>query len=410
MVKIIQGDCLEKLREMPSESVNCCVTSPPYWGLRDYGVAGQIGKEKTVEDWVVRLVDVFEEVRRVLRHDGTAWVNLGDCYAAGKMSNVEAGGGGRVGCGSSFRRDRIARQDEPHRAVYGLKPKDLVGQPWRLAFALQQAGWYLRQDIIWHKPNPMPESIKDRCTKAHEYIFLLSKSERYYFDQESILEPVSENTHARLAQNVEAQVGSERANGGVRADRPMKAVARKPCAWHQVSVSHDPGAPEYEPRRNVGVGANARPRKAAPNGVGTKSSDDPRVVDADVSARFGRGAGWRNKNNASFDAAMAIMPMMRNKRSVWTVPTKGYKGAHFATFPPALIRPCILAGCPMGGVVLDPFGGSGTTGEVAEEEGRNSILIELNPKYVELGRERTRQAGLFCVKRCGCSNDERIEA
>ncbi len=212
MVTILTGDCGEVLKTLPAASVHCCVTSPPYWGLRDYGVAGQIGLEATPDDYLGRMVAVFEQVRRVLRDDGTAWVNMGDCYAAGRgqrKTTDYAGPRQRTNAGSV---------GAPSRYVDELKPKDLVGMPWRLAFALQADGWYLRQDIIWHKPNPMPESVTDRCTKAHEYIFLLSKSKRYYFDQEAILEGISANTHARLAQNVAAQIGSERANGGSRSE------------------------------------------------------------------------------------------------------------------------------------------------------------------------------------------------
>ncbi len=323
------GDCLHVLRTLPDESAHCCITSPPYFGLRDYGVVGQIGLEQTPAEFVSRLVEVFREVRRVLRDDGTLWLNIGDSYAStapgtrnapqpkGSKENPEQWG--------NFR---------PNLREYGIKPKDMIGIPWRLAFALQDDGWYLRQDIIWHKPNPMPESVRDRCTKAHEYLFLLTKAPRYYFDQDAILEPCSPNTHARLSQAVQDQIGSARANGGIRSDRPMKAVGRK----------FDPGA--------------------------------------------------GNKNNASFDAAMAIMPEKRNKRSVWTVTTRSFKGAHFATFPPDLIRPCVLAGAPRGGLVLDPFGGAGTTALVAMQEGRRSVLLELNPEYASIARHRLAAAWL----------------
>jgi len=313
---ILIGDVRSELSKLESESVQCCVTSPPYWGLRDYGVKGQIGMETTPQDYVRVMVEVFEEVRRVLRPDGTCWVNLGDSYAANRSYQVTDNKHKDVGNNMAMR------------VPAGLKPKDLVGIPWRVAFALQEAGWYLRSDIIWHKPNPMPESVTDRPTKAHEYLFLLTKSERYFYDQEAILDPVSDNTHARLSQNVQAQIGSARANGGGKANGNMKAVGRK----------FDPSA--------------------------------------------------GNKNNPSFDAAMAIMPDKRNKRSVWTVPTQSYSGAHFATFPPDLIKPCILAGSRPGDVVLDPFGGSGTTGQVAIELGRRPILIELNPEYAKLIEKR----------------------
>lgn len=318
LLDVRQGDCREVLRGLPDESVQCCVTSPPYFGLRDYGCAGQIGQEATPQEFVAVMVEVFREVRRVLKRDGTCWVNLGDSYSTNP-------------CGSHGYQDgRVNRAERTSAGlVAGLKPKDLIGIPWRVAFALQEDGWYLRQDIIWSKPNPMPESVTDRCTKAHEYLFLLTKSERYYWDQEAILEPVSPNTHARLSQNVQAQIGSERANGGAKTNGAVKAVGRK----------FDPGA--------------------------------------------------GNKNNASFDAAMAIMQEVRNKRSVWTVATMPYKEAHFATYPPDLIKPCILAGSRPGDVVLDPFGGSGTTGEVALELGRRALLIELNPEYIGIIERRT---------------------
>lgn len=221
--------------------------------------------------------------------------------------------------------------------------------------ALQADGWVLRQTICWAKPNPMPESVRDRCTKAHEYLFLLTKRARYYFDQDAILEPVSLNTHARVSQNVAEQIGSERANGGAKTNGNMKAVWRKPGNAERV--------------RDVGIGGNARPRKAAPNGSGIK-------------------------NNESFDSALTIMPDKRNKRSVWTIPTESYSEAHFATFPQALVEPCILAGSRPGDIVFDPFLGSGTVAQVAQRLGRHWIGCELNPKYIDLQHDRTRQRGL----------------
>ncbi|MDH3740293.1 MAG: site-specific DNA-methyltransferase [Hyphomicrobiales bacterium] len=308
---------------MPDQSVNCCVTSPPYFGLRDYGVDGQMGLEETPDEYVAGMAEVFREVRRVLRDDGTLWVNLGDSYASAWACNRQ-----NVIAAGSLKKGK--RKDRPNRLVNGLKEKDLIGIPWRVAFALQADGWYLRQDIIWSKPNPMPESVTDRCTKAHEYIFMMSKSPRYHFDQEAILEPSSPNTHARLSQNVQDQIGSGRVPG--KTNGTMKAVGRK----------FDPGK--------------------------------------------------GNKNNPSFDAAMAIMPPHRNKRSVWTVTTKPFKEAHFATYPVKLIEPCILAGCPVGGMVLDPFGGAGTTAVVAAKHGRQSMLIELNSDYAEIATKRIREA------------------
>lgn len=315
-VQVIQGDCLAVLKTLPDESVNCCVTSPPYWGLRDYGVEGQLGLERTPEEYVSRMVEVFREVRRVLRDDGTLWLNFGDSYNA----NGRAGQGSRIGCKQGTNRASAAGLDRHRPTAPDLKPKDLVGIPWMVAFALRADGWYLRQDIIWHKPNPMPESVTDRCTKAHEYIFLMSKSQRYFYDNDSVREPYNESSLDRYRYALQDTCDT---NG-----------KHKPGNEHLL---------DKPPRTKV------RP----PNDAG------------------------------------------RNRRSVWTVTTIPFPGAHFATFPPKLIEPCILAGCPKGGTVLDPFGGSGTVGMVAENNGRNAILIELNPKYVEMAKGRTAQRGLF---------------
>lgn len=312
-VRIIVGDCRETLRNLPDQSVNCCVTSPPYFGLRDYGADGQIGLEQTPDAFVAELVAVFREVKRVLRDDGTLWLNLGDSYAANRGYQVEQTKGGPKHGPAQAAGGRAQKADD-----YGLKPKDLIGIPWRVAFALQADGWYLRQDIIWHKPNPMPESVTDRCTKAHEYIFLMSKSARYHFDAEAVAEAVAPSTVERLAQpTLDQQRGSDRVPGKTNGN--MKAV------------------------------------------------------------------GGRET---------------RNRRSVWTVSTQPFSGAHFATFPPDLIEPCIKAGCPEGGTVLDPFGGAGTTGLVADRLGRNAILCELNPAYADMARERIKsEAGMFASAR-----------
>ena len=310
-IRLFLGDCIESMRAMEGGSVNCCVTSPPYWGLRDYGHDGQIGLESTPEAYVACMVEVFREVRRVLRDDGTLWLNLGDTYSRGggdtytgfnaRYSNTGIYGGKQAETARHFK--KINNADLP--------PKNLIGIPWRVAFALQADGWYLRQDIIWHKPNPMPESVRDRCTKAHEYIFLLSKSERYYFDSEAMREPCSEDMKRRAAK------GHTRGAGG------------------KVDASRQD--------------------------ADTLHGEHAKVIDV---------------SNG------------RNRRSVWTVATRPYKGAHFATFPPALVEPCILAGCPVGGVVLDPFGGSGTTGAVALGRGRQAVLCELNPDYAQLAKAR----------------------
>ncbi|WP_343618759.1 site-specific DNA-methyltransferase [Ralstonia sp.] len=341
--------------------VQCIVTSPPYWGLRDYGVAGQLGQEPTLREFIANMVEVFDLCRDLLADDGTLWLNMGDSYAANRGTQPAP---------------TNTRNKHGHtggqRVADGLKPKDIVGQPFRLAFALQDAGWWLRQDIIWHKPNPMPESVTDRCTKAHEYLFLMTRSERYYFDQEAILEPVSPNTHARLSQNVQAQVGSTRANGSAKSNGNMKAVGRTPAGWATgTERKHEETEGRYTGKRKVYPG----------NGVG-----------------FGHGYDeapkGRVKNNASFDEAMAIMPTERNRRSVWTIPTQSFKGAHFATFPEALVEPCILAGSRPGDIVFDPFMGSGTVASVAQRLGRRWLGAELNGAYIDLQKERTRQPAL----------------
>lgn len=411
--KLIQGDALESLRALPDASVHCCVTSPPYWGLRDYGtgtweggdpdcdhilrrstgsstlkndgranpgildnhkvpgvpykskcgkcgairVDKQIGLEDNPETFIEKLVEVFREVSRVLRDDGTLWVNMGDGYAgswgAQSRSNFIRGE-------PTEKHKAKKRTVREHPKTNGtgslkrtpcLKPKDLIGQPWMLAFALRADGWYLRQDIIWHKPNPMPESTRDRCTKAHEHLFLLSKSRRYYFDQEAIKEPASGTAHAR------------------------------------------------------GSGVNPKARMATPAGWATGEGPHT-AIDHNIKAK-------RIKQNESFSAAVKDLVDDRNKRSVWEIDeeefaqflewkaqqpkhkgdvwrvnTYGLSGAHFATYPPKLIEPCIKAGCPKGGTVLDPFSGLGTTGVVALDLGCDYIGIELNPEYLEMTRKR----------------------
>ena len=303
MNKIEFGDCRETMRKWASEGVKAqtCVTSPPYYGLRDYGHEGQIGLEETPEQYISAMVEVFRCVWDVLEDDGTLWLNIGDSYAG---NNSRASNNGRAGFGN-------AREKVVNRTGEGLKTKDLIGIPWMLAFALRANGWYLRQDIIWHKPNPMPESVQDRCTKAHEYIFLLSKSQKYYYDADSIKEDA---------------VGEK---GGA----PLKATN-----------------PEFR-------------------------QGDSKSVNSGLSH------GWQPTE-------------FRNKRSVWTVNPKPYSGAHFAVFPEELIEPCILAGAPVGGVVLDPFMGSGTTAQVSQDLGRQYIGCELNPAYEKLQKKRTAQTSL----------------
>jgi len=321
-IRILQGDCRDVLRTLPDASVHCVVTSPPYWGLRDYGVAGQIGLEPTYGEYVKRMVEIFRDVRRVLRADGTLWLNLGDSY-----SNSDKGGYAkdRVTATDSMQRSNLGANfiGAPNRQPQaGLKPKDLCGIPWRVAFALQDDGWWLRQDIIWSKPNPMPESVTDRCTKAHEYLFMLAKSERYFYDQDAIAEPA-------------VYAGDER---HLRSDNTQ--------------VEREKPKQDGHSRRHAGF--NSRYFTGSPQAE------------------------------------------TRNKRSVWTVTTQPFSEAHFGTFRSTLIEPCILAGCPKGGTVLDPFFGAGTTGLVADRLGRDCIGIELNPAFVEMARKRIQaDAGMF---------------
>jgi DNA modification methylase len=404
--QLIQGDWIEVLRTMPDESVHCVVTSPPYWGLRDYGVTGQLGLERTPDEYVAKMVEGFREVRRVLRNDGTLWLNLGDAYVHGVPGGGCVFANGRTqGDRTSYESDKARGREKISTKVAGLKTKDLVGIPWLIAFALRSDGWYLRQDIIWAKPNPMPESVRDRCTKAHEYIFLLSKSERYYYDQDAIREPLKDASVARLIQDVENQEGSARVPGKTNGN--IKAKCGK-----------------------------------------------------DFSSKMAGGGGINANRSGYFDkdTGEPLCGTTANKKSVWQVTTKGYSEAHFATFPPEIPEICIKAGTsewgcckkcgapwervtertPMviarserthskgdtrssgtmleppksetigcrptckcyGGngefgqatpapcTVLDPFNGAGTTGLVATRLGRDYIGIELNPEYMEMARRR----------------------
>lgn len=327
MNKVINGDALEQLKILPDKLVNCIVTSPPYWGLRNYGVTGQIGMEKNPQDYVMKIVEIFREARRVLKDDGTFWLNLGDtCYNQRGENNRKS---------EVLQTRRKAHQNifsRPNELkVDGLKNKDLVGIPWTVAIALRNDGWYLRQDIIWHKPNPMPESVIDRPTKSHEYIFLFSKQKQYFYDYKSIREPWVSG----------------------RVDMAKLGKPRSGSAYLQ--------------QENI--------------------ADNSHKQELVNKATY-KGFNKRWKQNLPVE-------MLRNKRSVWTVPTHKYKGAHFATFPPKLITPCILAGCPKDGIVLDPFAGSGTTLFVARELGRSYIGIELNLEYVSLIEKRLEQQVLL---------------
>jgi DNA modification methylase len=316
MNKVLFGDCRESMEKMIAEGikVQTCVTSPPYYGLRDYGHEGQIGLEDTPEDYVQSMVEVFRGVWDLLEDDGTLWLNIGDSYCGTGSKGDHAdpkNAHGRNG-------QRVSKTQK----LQGYKSKDLIGIPWMLAFALRADGWYLRQDIIWHKPSPMPESVKDRCTKSHEYIFLLSKSPTYYFNHEAIQEP---------------------------------------------AIYGDKGS-----QFNSGKTAQHRQARASKK----------------------RGDFNDKTNSLEGRESFRAITEMRNKRDVWTVPTRPYSGAHFAVFPPNLITPCILAGSRVGDVILDPFFGSGTTGQVAQEYGRQWIGCELNTEYEPLQKARTSQQSL----------------
>jgi DNA modification methylase len=306
--KVMFGDCRDSMHKMIDAGVRVqmCVTSPPYWNLRDYGTKGQLGQEDTPQEFVENIVDALDLVWELLADDGTLWLNLGDSYASGGRNRTASQAAAKSGLQGGKASQTVSLRSKS-KVAGGLKIKDLAGIPWRVALALQERGWYLRQDIIWQKPNAMPEPVKDRCTKSHEHIFLLSKCKSYYFDHEAIKEPA-----------VSGSNGSQFHTG-------------KTGQHHQ-----------------------------------GRSSKKRRVSDS----------------------------KMRNKRDVWSVPTKGYTCAHFAVFPPDLITPCIKAGSKPGDVVLDPFFGSGTTGQVAQSLGRNWIGCELNPEYEPLQKARTSQQGL----------------
>jgi site-specific DNA-methyltransferase (cytosine-N4-specific) len=363
------------------------VTSPPYWGLRDYKVDGLFGLEPTLEAYLANVVEIFRLVHRALREDGTLWLNLGDCYSTQPPGNRDVADR----TSTFYGRKRLIESTTVARGHFGkLRRKQLVGLPWRVAFALQEDAWVLRSDTVWHKKNPMPESVRDRPTRAHEFLFLFAKSRHYYYNGDAIREPVTGGAHPR--------------GGGV---NPKAKEA--PVGWDTGPGSHRARTGRY--------GAN--------NG-----SAAAKRVDADVSARMGRGPGWRgraeediadepygmarelqdkregrdrrrvdlnsarvpgrSKQNESFSSAISgVEPITtRNRRSVWTFPTEPFRGAHFATFPKALVRPCILAGSEPGDLVLDPFAGSGTTGVVAVEHGRRFLGLELSPEYAAIARER----------------------
>ena len=321
--KIICGDALETLKNFPNESINCCITSPPYYGLRDYHKKEQIGREKTVEEYLERLVAVFREVRRILKKDGTCFVVIGDSYAG-------SGGKGQY-MDPKYPKGRNGQNSSITQKMLGYKSKDLMGIPWRLALALREDGWYLRSDIIWHKENAMPEACRDRPTRSYEHVFLLSKSSRYYYDYEQMSEP-------------------------------MKGVSKK----------------RY-----------ARGRKS--DNKYLKENSGAKLQKINEARKYGE---YKGDN----------IPQFRNKRDIWTINTTSFRGNHYAAFPPKLVEICMLAGCPKGGVILDPFIGSGTVGFVALMQDRNYIGIELNEEYVNLARKRIKTE----VKKLGKEKEDTV--
>lgn len=364
-LKILTGDCRAWLAKMKDDSINCVVTSLPYWGLRDYGLGeDSFGLEPTFREYVQHSVEIFREVRRVLRPDGTFWLNLGDSYAgSGRGGNPEnsphkkqrTNRGSLSVVGRTAREAAVTKFADDVRVPDGLKPKDLCGIPWRVAFALQEDGWWLRSAIIWAKPNGMPGSQDDRCTSSYEMIFMLTKSARYWSDFDAIKTPPRESTLVRTAQDVQSQAGSHRANGGAKTNGPMRAVGGLTGTPHNRHVLGE-NIPESERR-----------------------SDKQR-------GHLRRHAGFNERWDAMEKSEQQARPAMM--RDVWFIAPKGFKEAHFAVFPEEVPRRCILAGCPPNGIVLDPFAGSGTVGVVCNQLNRHAILIEQNPKYVEMIERR----------------------
>lgn len=384
-VQIIVGDVRECLRRLPDCSVSMVCTSPPYWGLRDYGVAGQIGLESSPWFYLAVMVDVFREVRRVLKPEGVVFLNMGDSYVGARRGGDSTVGSGLEGSTAGQEKARDARNmmtDSRRRddeaiprsdmRVAGLKEKDMLGMPWRLAFRLQEDGWWLRQEIIWAKPNPMPESARDRCTKAHEHIFLLTKSKRYYWNYEAAQEPATYAEEAKYDNGENGHGGGISHAGQGSSTRKFKKSGAVPSGWDTGEGGHRKLDGRY-PNNGVGWGyaINEKPRTSG-----------------NLQRKPGSARGCPEGTGSHVNGSVPWEGVTRNKRSVWTIPTHPYAEAHFATFPTELARLCVEIGCPEHGTVLDPFGGAGTVGLVADRLQRNAILIELNPTYAELARKR----------------------
>lgn len=367
---IIHGDAIEGLKTLPDNSVDCCITSPPYYGLRDYGVAEQMGLEETPDLFIAKMMEVFDQVHRVLKPTGTLWLNIGDSYAAAPKNRTAAmatekstlKGGKKTQAGIINQINKITGD---------LKAKDLIGIPWMMAFALRSAGWYLRQDIIWHKPNPMPESTRDRCTKSHEYIFMLSKSAKYYYDAFAIRTPYADKTFTTFGIK---KTDNGDGSGLIKSENIAASIKTiKPKVWKMLDTW------------DTGSGSHGAFHK---NGREKGAKADKQRGHSRKHAGFND--RWDNMTTEQ------QMSMGANKRSVWTIATQPFRDFHFATFPEDLIVPCIKAGCSEGGIVLDPFMGAGTTALVARKLNRNFIGIELNPEYIKIAEARLkRELGMF---------------
>lgn len=422
MITYLQGNCLDKINELEDNSIDCVVSSPPYYGLRDYGMNEQFGLEKTYQEYLKNTVKVFETFRPKLKDTATIWWNVGDSYSSGKRTTTTL---------QSVRKPKSSeiknsKQEYLDGLVVrppvqeGIKEKDLMMIPNRVAIALQDAGWYIRSEIIWHKPNPMPESIKDRPTSAHEKIWLITKSKKYYYDADSIREPLASNSLKRLNQDIKNQKGSVIANGGMKSNGNMKDVFGK-YQTDENEKKHRQGMSKTRGSKVVEIRTKLPSQKEFVDYLRNKTSLKHLVENTDIKKTtiehwfrndesgfaFPSVEDWNKIKDLindwtdqfyNIDYGLTYTethldeiknnPIGRNKRNVWTVTTKPFKEAHFATFPKDLIEPCIKAGCPKDGIVLDPFSGSGTTGLVCKELGRKAILIELNPEYIKIAKKR----------------------
>ena len=413
MIEILQGNCLDKIKNLEDNSIDCVVSSPPYFGLRDYGVEGQFGLEKTYQEYLKNTVKVFETFRPKLKDTATIWWNVGDSYNQRQSSGDRT----KNSLKQKTNKGNYGMKIEPQK---DLKIKDLIMIPNRVAIALQDAGWYIRSEIIWHKPNPMPESVRDRPTSAHEKIWLITKSKKYYYDADSIREPLASNSIKRLNQDIKNQKGSNRANGGMKLNGSMKAVFGK-YQTDENEKKHRQGMSKTRGSKLVEIRPKLPSQKEFVGYLRNKTSLKHLIENTDIKKTtiehwfrndeigfaFPSIEDWNKIKDLindwtdqfhNIDYGLTYTethldeiknnPIGRNKRNVWTITTKPCKEAHFATFPPDLIEPCIKAGCPKDGIVLDPFGGSGTTGLVCKKLGRKAILIELNPDYIKIAKKR----------------------